>query len=92
MLLEKIYESLNNIAQKSKISINSYSDEFSEKYSNSMQLRLGLAVIIELEFDKLKLENNSLLKQILDLHQSNSFRYTSIFRKLYFRLKKQERD
>jgi hypothetical protein len=57
-----------------------------------MQLRLGLAEMIELEFDKLKLENDSLLKQILDLHQSKSFRYTSIFRKLYFRLKKQERD
>jgi choline kinase len=92
LLLEKIYESLNNIAQKNKISIDSYFDEFSEKYSNSMQLKLRLGEIIELEFDKLKAENIALLNQILDVYQSKSFRYTSIFRKLYFHLKKQERD
>jgi choline kinase len=80
MLLEKIYESFNNIAQKNKFNINSYS-------RNSSHKKLILSEILELEFYKLKEENTNLQKQVLDVVNSKSFRYTLILRKITLYLK-----
>jgi len=80
MLLEKIYESFNNISQKNEINLNSYR-------TNSSDKKLTLGEILELEFDKLKKENTNLKKQLLDVVNSKSFRYTLILRKITLYLK-----
>jgi molybdopterin-guanine dinucleotide biosynthesis protein A len=74
-LLENIYKFFNNISQNHKITLNSYPREYPDQ-------ELSLSKILELEFDKLKKENTNLQKQVLDVVQSKSFRYTLIFRKI----------
>jgi molybdopterin-guanine dinucleotide biosynthesis protein A len=83
MLLEKIYKSFNNIAQKYEININSY-------FCNSSHKKLILSEILELEFYKLKEENTNLQKQVLDVVNSKSFRYTLMLRKITLYLKSEK--
>jgi hypothetical protein len=96
ILLEKIYELLNNIAQKYKITRNSFVGNSSNNIPISEQQDLKLSEIIELELYKVKglelaLEvknkNISLEKQLLDVTQSKSYRYTLIFRKILHSIK-----
>ena len=96
ILLEKIYKIFNNIAQKNKISFNSYILNSSDNISNLEPRGVRLGEIIELEFDNLKdkisalekqlldvTQSKSFLeKQLLDVTQSKSFRYTLILRKI----------
>jgi molybdopterin-guanine dinucleotide biosynthesis protein A len=87
ILLEKIYESLNNIAQKNEINLNSFITDALNNVSKSGKQELILSKIIELQFDDLKNKSISLEKQLLAVIQSKSYRYTLIFRKILHSIK-----
>jgi choline kinase len=82
LLLEVIYESLNNIAQKANINIFNNESKFQNNAFNSKLKKFNLGEIIEEEFDKLRIEVFTLRKQLSDVYSSRSMKFTAIFRKI----------
>jgi GTP:adenosylcobinamide-phosphate guanylyltransferase len=82
LLLEVIYESFNNIAQKVNINIANYESKFQNNAFNLKIKKFNLGEIIEEEFDKVINEVFTLRKQLSDVYSSRSMKFTAIFRKI----------